>query len=80
MLVLTRMPSETIIIGDSVKVTIVSIHGRTVKVGISAPKEISVHREEVYNKIIAESDNDDEAYNERFNSRFDDFYNGKGEV
>lgn len=54
MLVLTRKAGETIMIGDSVTVTVVSISGSQVKLGIDAPKEIAVHREEIYEKIQEE--------------------------
>lgn len=55
MLVLTRKTNESIIIGDDVKVTVVEIKGEQVKLGISAPKRISVHREEVYLEIQKEN-------------------------
>ena len=54
MLVLTRKPGETITIGNDIKVTILGVEGGQVRVGIAAPKEVSVHREEIYNKIQAE--------------------------
>ncbi|HHW12621.1 MAG TPA: carbon storage regulator CsrA [Firmicutes bacterium] len=55
MLVLTRKINESIIIGDDVKVTVVEIKGEQVKLGISAPKRIPVHREEVYLEIQKEN-------------------------
>ncbi len=55
MLVLTRKLGEVIKIGDQVKVVVVSIDGNSVKLGIEAPKEVPVHREEVYEKIAAEN-------------------------
>lgn len=55
MLVLTRKTNESIIIGDDVKVTVVEVKGEQVKLGISAPKRISVHREEVYLEIQKEN-------------------------
>jgi carbon storage regulator len=55
MLVLTRKLNESIIIGDDVKITIVEVKGEQVKLGISAPKRIPVHREEVYLEIQKEN-------------------------
>jgi carbon storage regulator len=55
MLVLTRKLGEVIKIGDKIKVVVVSIDGGSVKLGIEAPEEIPVHREEVYEKIAAEN-------------------------
>lgn len=55
MLVLTRKRDESIIIGDDIKITIVDIRGDQVKVGIDAPRAISVHREEVYREIQEEN-------------------------
>jgi len=55
MLILTRKIGESIIIGDNVKVTVLGVEGRQIRVGIDAPKEISVHREEIYDKIAAEN-------------------------
>lgn len=55
MLVLSRHVDETIIIGDNIKITIVAIRGDKVRIGIEAPQEISVHRQEVYNAIKRES-------------------------
>lgn len=55
MLVLTRKLNESIIIGDEVKITVVEVKGEQVKLGISAPKRISVHREEVYLEIQKEN-------------------------
>jgi carbon storage regulator len=51
MLVLARKPNESIIIGDSIAVTVLGIEGDQVKLGITAPKEISIHRQEVYEQI-----------------------------
>ena len=53
MLVLTRRHGETLIIGDNIEVSILSTNGKQVRLGIQAPKDISVHRKEVYLKILA---------------------------
>ena len=55
MLVLSRQRDESIIIGDNVVITIVDIRGDKVKLGIEAPREISVHRQEVYEAIQREN-------------------------
>lgn len=54
MLVLSRRREESIIIGDDVKITIVDVRGDKVKLGIDAPRSISVHREEIYDIIQEE--------------------------
>ena len=54
MLVLSRRLGETLIIGDDIKITVLGISGNQVRLGIAAPKEVSVHREEVYRRIQEE--------------------------
>ncbi len=51
MLILTRKLGESLLIGDDVEVTVLSVRGSQVKLGIKAPKEVSVHREEIYKQI-----------------------------
>lgn len=55
MLILTRRIGETLVIGDDVSVTILSINGNQVRVGITAPKEVQVHRQEIYDRIQSET-------------------------
>ena len=54
MLILTRRIGETLVIGDDVTITVLGIKGNQTRLGINAPKELSVHREEVYQRIQEE--------------------------
>lgn len=54
MLLLTRRPKEAIIINDNISIRILGIAGNNIKIGIEAPKNLSVHREEIYKKIQLE--------------------------
>jgi len=51
MLILTRKTNETLMVGDEVTVTVLGVKGNQVRIGINAPRTISVHREEVYERI-----------------------------
>ncbi len=55
MLVLSRKKDEKIVIGDSIKLMVIEIRGDKVRLGIEAPRDVSVHREEVYDAIRRES-------------------------
>jgi carbon storage regulator len=55
MLVLTRKLGEGIVIGDGIRVTVMDIRGKQVKLAIDAPKEVTVHREEIYQRIVEEN-------------------------
>lgn len=51
MLILTRKAGEKLLIGDNIEITILNVRGGQVKLGINAPKDVAVHREEIYRKI-----------------------------
>jgi carbon storage regulator len=56
MLILTRRVGETLMIGDQVSVTVLGVKGNQVRIGINAPKDVAVHREEIYERIKSEGD------------------------
>jgi carbon storage regulator len=54
MLILTRRVGETLMVGDEVTVTVLGVKGNQVRIGVNAPKDVSVHREEIYQRIQKE--------------------------
>ncbi len=56
MLILTRRVGETLMVGDDVTVTVLGVKGNQMRIGVNAPKEVAVHREEIYQRIQKEKD------------------------
>jgi carbon storage regulator len=56
MLILTRRVGETLMVGDEVSVTVLGVKGNQVRLGVNAPKDVAVHREEIYERIKSEQD------------------------
>jgi len=54
MLLLTRRPGEKLIINDNITVTVLSVKGNQIRIGIEAPRDVKVHREEIYKRIVKE--------------------------
>ena len=58
MLILTRRVGETLMIGDHVSVTVLGVKGNQVRIGVNAPREVAVHREEIFDRIHRQRDDD----------------------
>ncbi|MGB1799571.1 MAG: carbon storage regulator CsrA [Gammaproteobacteria bacterium] len=61
MLILTRRVGESLMIGDEVNVTVLGIRGNQVRIGVDAPKDVAVHREEIYDRIQQERTDDNSS-------------------
>lgn len=59
MLILTRRVGETVVIGDEVTVTVLGVKGNQVRLGVNAPREVAVHREEIFERIKRERSDDE---------------------
>jgi carbon storage regulator len=57
-LILSRKVGESLIISDDMKVTVLGVKGSQIRIGVSAPREVAVHREEIYNRILREREVD----------------------
>ena len=64
MLILTRRVGETLMIGDEVTVTVLGVKGNQVRIGVNAPRDVTVHREEIYERIKQEQQAQQEAQGE----------------
>ncbi|BBB28611.1 carbon storage regulator CsrA [Neptunomonas japonica] len=61
MLILTRRVGETLMVGDEVTVTVLGVKGNQVRIGVNAPKDVAVHREEIYDRIQREKDGETDS-------------------
>ena len=60
MLILTRRVGESLMVGDDITITVLGVKGNQVRIGVNAPRDVAVHREEIYNRIQDGEDEHDE--------------------
>jgi len=58
MLILTRRVGESLMVGDEITVTVLGVKGNQVRIGVNAPRDVSVHREEIYNRIQSDGESE----------------------
>lgn len=68
MLILTRRVGETLMVGDDVTVTVLGVKGNQVRIGVNAPKDVAVHREEIYDRIRKENEGGEAPKSDNGNS------------
>ena len=68
MLILTRRVGESVVIGEDVTVTVLGVKGNQVRIGVNAPRSVSVHREEIYDRIRSEHDGEILAHGPKANT------------
>lgn len=61
MLILTRRVGETVMVGDNITITVLGVKGNQVRIGVNAPKDVAVHREEIYERIKREQEGGEEG-------------------
>ena len=64
MLILTRRVGETLMVGNNVTVTVLGVKGNQVRIGVNAPRDVAVHREEIYQRIQDEKSTDDVSFDQ----------------
>ncbi|MCS6946920.1 MAG: carbon storage regulator CsrA [Steroidobacteraceae bacterium] len=69
MLILTRRVGESVMIGEAVAVTVLGVKGNQVRIGVNAPREVTVHREEIFRRIQASADRSDASLSDNNQSR-----------